>query len=331
MRSSSKSRDLRMQKIETSMLKRVCIQSLVWQTNFRVWKVTLKLLARKMRHRSLDSLCTHWLLWPILSMKSTLVDENWLGWISTSNRNNFAAPKLQYQHFCFGERRRNKTEISETHKVSQWVSYPKRGTNSNHGSNNFRRQGASYLKHPQHFFAPGPGPRPTEETSIKIQSTQSRSGRAHKVAHDQLGSQVSLPFPPSIPCMAGRLKNYVHKWHTITSDQWSLMLLEGSLLTLLQNPLNYLYPTSTNLICWRLRLMGRLHVFLKGGSLRKPHTQMESTFPTFSYLRRKMVLIGLFLTSNNWLSQWNITILKQRILGVSSLLWPQTALWPSLI
>lgn len=284
-----------------------------------------------MRHRSLDSLCTHWLLWPILSMKSTLVDENWLGWISTSNRNNFAAPKLQYQNFCFGERRRNKKEISETHKVSQWVSYPKRGTNSNHGSNNFRRQGASYLKHPEHFFAPGPGPRPTEETSIKIQSTQSSSGRAHKVAHDQLGSQVSLPFPPSIPCMAGRLKNYVHKWHTIISDQWSLMLLEGSLLTLLQNPLNYLYPTSTNLICWRLRLMGRLHVFLKGGSLRKPHTQMESTFPTFSYLRRKMVLIGLFLTSNNWMSQWNITILKRRILGVPSLLWPQTALWPSLI
>ena len=62
--------------------------------------------------------------------------------------------------------------------------------------------------------------------------TQSSSGRAHKVAQDQLGSQGSLPFPPSIPCVAGRLKNYVHKWRTITSDQWSL-------LTLLQNPLNF--------------------------------------------------------------------------------------------
>ena len=116
-------------------------------------------------------------------------------------------------------RKQDHSTVSKTHKVSQWVSYPKRGTNSNHGSNNFRRQGASYLKHPEHFFAPGPGPRPTEETSIKIQSTQSSSGRAHKVAHDQLGSQVGLPFPPSIPCMAGRLKNYVHKWHTIISDQ----------------------------------------------------------------------------------------------------------------
>ena len=47
----------------------------------------------------------------------------------------------------------------------------------------------------------------------------------------------------------------------------------------------FLYQTSTNLILWRLRLLiSRLHVFLKGGSQRKPQTQMESTFPTFSYV-----------------------------------------------
>ena len=112
----------------------------------------------------------------------------------------------------------------------------------------------------------------------------------------------------------------------------SLMLLEGSVLTLPQNPLNFLYQTGTNLILWRLRLlMSRLHVFLKGGSLRKPHTQMESTFPTFSYVRRKMVPLGLFLTSYNWMSQWNITILKWRILGMPSLLRPQAASWHALI
>jgi len=33
-------------------------------------------------------------------------------------------------------------EISETNKVSQRVSYPKLGTNSKHGSKNFRRQGS---------------------------------------------------------------------------------------------------------------------------------------------------------------------------------------------
>ena len=84
----------------------------------------------------------------------------------------------------------------------------------------------------------------TEETSITIQSRQSSLGRAHKVAHNQFGSQVSLPFSPSIPCMAGRLENSVHKWQTITSDQW--MLFEGSLLNLLQNQLNFLYQTSTD-------------------------------------------------------------------------------------
>ena len=213
-------------------------------------------------------------------------------------------------------------EISETNKVSKRLSYPKQGTNSKHRCNNFRRQGSSYSNRQQHFLYQSQGQWRKQPSKF----------RPHKVAHDQLGSQVSLPFPPSIPCMAGRLKSYVHKWQPSPQINGCLMLWEGPLLTLLQTPLNFLYQTSTNLIHWRLRLlMSRLHVFLKGGSLRKPHTEMESRFPTFSCVPRKMVLIGLFVTSNNWMSQWSITILKWRILRMPSLLWPQTASWHPLI
>ena len=158
-----------------------------------------------MCHRSLDSLWTRRFLWHILSD----INERY---------KQLCSSQTPISKFLFGDDLAKLVkEISETNKISQRVSYPKHGTNSKHGSNNFRRQGSSYSNRQQHFFVPGP--RPTEETSIKVQSKQSSSGRAHKVAHDQLGSQVSLPFPPSIPCMAGRLKNYVHKWHTITSDQ----------------------------------------------------------------------------------------------------------------
>ena len=130
-------------------------------------------------------------------------------------------------------------------------------------------------------------------------STQSSSGRAHKVAHDQLGSQVSLPFPLSIPCMAGRLKSYVHKWYTITSDQWILDAIRGVTIEFIAKPTQLFVPNQYKFNPLEIKIIGKQIVFLKGGSLRKPHTQMESTFPTFSYVQRKMVLIGLFLISNN--------------------------------
>ena len=122
---------------------------------------------------------------------------------------------------------------------------------------------------------------------------QSSSSRAHKVA--QLGSQVSLPFSPSIPCMAGRLKNYVHKWHTITSDQRILDAIRGVTIDVITKLSQHFVPNQYKFNPLEIRLlMSRLPVFLRGGSLREPHTQMESTFATFSYVRRKMAPIGLF-------------------------------------
>jgi len=66
--------------------------------------------------------------------------------------------------------------------------------------------------------------------------------KAHKAAHHQLGSQVSLPFPPSIPCMAGRLKNYVQKWHTTTSDQWILDTITGVTIDFTAKPTQLFVP-----------------------------------------------------------------------------------------
>ena len=116
-------------------------------------------------------------------------------------------------------------EISKTNKVSKRLSYPKHGTNSKHGANNFRQKGSSYSNH-QHFLYQGQGQRRKPPSKFK----------AHKVAHDQLGSQVSLPFSPSIPCMAGRLKTYVHKWHTITSDQRILDAIRGVTIDFITKP-----------------------------------------------------------------------------------------------
>lgn len=117
-------------------------------------------------------------------------------------------------------------EISKTTKFSQPVSYPKQG------SNNFRLQGSSDLNGQQHFQYLG-------------QSQQRRPPskfRAHKVAHDQLGSQVSLPFPPSIPCMVGSLKNYVYKWHSITSDQGILDAIRGVTIDFTSKPTQLFVP-----------------------------------------------------------------------------------------
>ena len=57
---------------------------------------------------------------------------------------------------------------------------------------------------------------------------------------------MSLPFNPSIPYMADRMKSYVHKWQTITSDQWILDAIKGVTIEFIANPLNFLYQTSTD-------------------------------------------------------------------------------------
>ena len=194
-------------------------------------------------------------------------------------------------------------EISETQKVSQRLSYPKHGTNSKHGANNFRRQGSSYKKPSTTFFVPGP--RPKEETSIKIQSTQSSSGRAHKVAHDQLGSKLSLPFSPSIPCMAGRLKNYVHKRHTITSNQRILDAIRGVTIDFIIESTQRFVPNQYKFNPLEIKIIDeQIACFLERGVIeRATHSHGEYISNIFIRPKKDGSYIDSFLTSNNWMNR----------------------------
>ena len=226
MRSSSKSRDLRlgMQKIETSMLKSM----------HPIISLTGKLLSLKSNPKSVSKEDVSSFL--RLALDSLTLMANFVYEFNLSRRE-LIRPDLneEYKQLCSSQTPTSKflfgddlpkavKEISETNKVSQRLSYPKHGTNSKHGANNFIRQGSSYSNHQQHFC-----------TRAKA------NGGNLKVAHDQLGSQVSLPFSPSIPCMAGRLKNYVHKWHTITSDQ-SILDVRGVTIDFITKPTQRFVP-----------------------------------------------------------------------------------------
>ena len=79
--------------------------------------------------------------------------------------------QTQISKFLFGDDLPKAVEeISETNKVSQRLSYPKQGTNSKHGSNNFRQQGSSYSNR-QHFLYQGQGQRRKPPSKFKIMFT----------------------------------------------------------------------------------------------------------------------------------------------------------------
>ena len=125
------------------------------------------------------------------------------------------------------------------------------------------------------------------ETSIKIQSTQSSSGRAHKVAHDQLGSQVSLPLSPSIPCMAGRLKNYVHKWHTITSDQRILDAIRGVTIDFITKPSQHFVPNQYKFNPLEIKIIDeRITCFLERGVIERA-THSDGEYISNIFIRPK--------------------------------------------
>ena len=215
MRSSSKSRDLRMQKIETSMLKSM----------HPIISLTDKLLSLKSNPNTVSKEDVSSFL-RLFALDSLTLMAHSVYEVSLSRRE-LIRPDLNenYKQLCSSQTPISKfwsgddlpkavKEISETNKVSKRLSYPKQGTNSKHRSNNFRRQGSSYSNRQQHFLYQSQGQWRKQPSKF----------RPHKVAHDQLGSQVSLPFPPSIPCMAGRLKSYVHKWQPSPQINGCLML-----------------------------------------------------------------------------------------------------------
>ena len=158
MRSSSKSRDLRMQKIETSMLKSV----------HPIISLTDKLLSLKSNPKTVSkedvSSFLRFALDSLTLMAHSVYEVN-------LSRRELIRPDLneQYKQLCSSQTPISKflfgddlpkavKEISETNKVSQRLSYPKQGTNSKHGSNNFRQQGSSYSNR-QHFLYQGQGQR----------------------------------------------------------------------------------------------------------------------------------------------------------------------------
>ena len=157
MRSSSKSRDLRMQRIETSMLKSM----------HPIISLTHKLLTLKSDPQTLSKEdVSSFLRFTLdsLPFKAHSVYEVNL------RRRDLIRPDLNQQNkqLCSSQTPISKfsfaddlpkavKEISETNKVSQRVSYPKYGTNSKHGSSYFRRQGSSYSNREHRFLYQGQG------------------------------------------------------------------------------------------------------------------------------------------------------------------------------
>jgi len=68
----------------------------------------------------------------------------------------------------------------------------------------------------------------------------------HKVAPDQLGSQVGIPFYTFNPCTAGRFKNFLSKWQTITSDQRILNAIRGVTIDFNEQPTQFFIPSQYN-------------------------------------------------------------------------------------
>ena len=81
---------------------------------------------------------------------------------------------------------------------------------------------------------------------------------------------MSLPFPPSIPCMAGRLKNYVHKWYTITSDQWILDALRGVTIEFIVKPTQLFVPNQYKFNPLEIKIIDeQIACFLERGIIEK--------------------------------------------------------------
>lgn len=109
---------------------------------------------------------------------------------------------------------------------------------------------------------------------------------------------MSLPTFTSIPCMAGRLKNFVSNWET-TSDQRILEAIRGVTIDFYEYPSQQSEPSQYKFNPSEVKMMNKLKVFFQGESLRRLYTSRENIFQTFSYDQRKMGLISLFSISNN--------------------------------
>ena len=134
-------------------------------------------------------------------------------------------------------------DITESNKVSQKLSFWKDGSYSKHGWNALKRQG-SYSNRQLTFFVHWPIP---EDWSRPQKEGENRSVRTFKVV--QSGSTENLPTVTSIPCVAGRLKNCVFNWETITSDQRILEAIRGVTIDFYECPTQ----VSSNLIPQNLR------------------------------------------------------------------------------
>ena len=144
MRSSSKSRDLKMQKIETSMLKSM----------HPIISLTDKLLALKNKPQNIskeDVSC--FLRFTLDSVyEANLIRRELIRPDLNEQYKQLCSSQTPISKFSFGDDLPKAVkEISETNKVSQRVSYSKHGAFSKHGSNNFKRQG-SYLNRQNHFW-----------------------------------------------------------------------------------------------------------------------------------------------------------------------------------
>jgi len=57
---------------------------------------------------------------------------------------------------------------------------------------------------------------------------------------------VSIPLPTLNPCTAGRLKNFLSKWKTITSDQRILNAIRGVTIDFSDQPTQFFIPSQYN-------------------------------------------------------------------------------------
>ena len=126
----------------------------------------------------------------------------------------------------------------------------------------------SYPNRQNHFLFQGQGQR--RKTTFKVQNTERSPCGTHKIVPDQLGSPVSIPLSTFNPCTAGRLKNFVSKWQTITSDQRILNAIRGVRIDFIEQRNQFFVPSQYNFNPLEVEIIDqKIDCFLERGIIEK--------------------------------------------------------------
>ena len=143
-------------------------------------------------------------------------------------------------------------------------------------------------------------PRAREEITPGPQKEgETRSTLTVAKAQDHLNFQVSLSndihhnTAVNVPYVAGRLKQFVSVWQTITSDYFRLSSIKGVKIEFVEYPKQTMIPREYNFDATELVIIDRqIEKFYKQELLKKQHIVKESIFQIYSFGQRKMAHIA---------------------------------------